>query len=109
MKTRTGYLVNRGKTFYACWTVAGKKFRQSTHKTDRREAQTELARIMEPYLVEDEVKTLQNVKSRIEGAKAELAIMEETRNPPLAIRQGWTTYLATTNRPDTGPTTLCAG
>ena len=56
MKTRTGYLLKRGKTFYACWAVAGKKFRQSTHTADRRQAMTKLAEIMEPFLIEDEVR-----------------------------------------------------
>ena len=76
------HLIRRGKTFYAVRTVAGKKFTKSTHKHDKREAQTELARIMQPFLVEDEVRTLESVKSRIEGAKAELAVIDE-RNPPL--------------------------
>lgn len=106
MKTRTGYLVKRGKIYYACWTVAGKKFRKSTHTADRRKATAELARIMQPFLVEDEVRTLETVKARIEGAKTELTAYEEKRNPPLTIRKAWAAYLATPNRPDTGPTTL---
>jgi integrase len=106
MKTRTGYLLKRGKTFYACWAVAGKKFRQSTHTANRKQAKIELARIMQPFLVEDEVRTLETVKARIEGAKTELAGYEEQRNPPLTIRQAWSAYVATPNRPDTGPLTL---
>ena len=106
MKTRTGYLLKRGKTFYACWAVAGKKFRQSTHTANRKQAKTELARIMRPFLVADEVRTLETVKARIEGAKTELAVYDEQRNPPLTIRQAWAAYLATPNRPDTGPRTL---
>jgi integrase len=49
---------------------------------------------------------LENVKARIEGAKAELAVLDEQRNPPLTIRQAWSAYLATSNRPDTGANTL---
>jgi integrase len=106
MKTRTGYLLKRGKTFYACWAVAGKKFRQSTHTANRKQAKTELARIMQPFLVEDEVRTLETVKARIEGAKTELAVHEDQRNPPLTLRQAWSAYRATPNRPDSGPRTL---
>ena len=106
MKTRTGYLLRRGKTFYACWAVAGKKFRKSTHTANRKEAQAELDRIMQPFLVEDDVRTLESVKARIEGARAEIAIHEDQRNPPLTLRQAWSAYLATPNRPDTGPQSL---
>jgi len=59
-----------------------------------------------PFLVADEVRTLETVKARIEGAKTELAVYDEQRNPPLTLRQAWTAYLATPNRPDTGPRTL---
>jgi hypothetical protein len=89
MKTRTGYLLKRGSTFYACWAVAGTKFRKSTHTANRKEAKAALARIMQPFLVEDEVRTLETVKARIEGAKTELAVHEDQRNPPLTIRQIW--------------------
>ena len=106
MKTRTGYLLKRGKTFYACWAVAGTKFRKSTHTANRKEAKAALARIMQPFLVEDEVRTLETVKARIEGAKTEMAVHEDQRNPPLTLRQAWSAYLATPNRPDTGPRTL---
>jgi integrase len=106
MKTRTGYLLKRGKTFYACWAVAGKKFRKSTHTANRKEAKAELDRIMQPFLVEDDVRTLESVKARLEGAKTEIAAHEDQRNPPLTLRQAWSAYLATTNRPDSGPKTL---
>ena len=43
MKTVSGYLVKRGRTFYAEWTVNGKRFRQTTHRTTKTEAKTELA------------------------------------------------------------------
>jgi len=106
MKTRTGYLVKRGDTFYACWTIGGKKFRQSTHKSDKREAQQNFPASCNRFLVEDEVRTLETVKARIEGAKAELATLDEQRNPPLTIRKhGPHTWRHRTD-PDTGPSTL---
>ena len=71
MKTRKGYLILRNKTYYACWTVAGKKFMKTTGKTVRRDAETRLAVIMEPFLVEDGIKILQNGKTWQE-VKAEL-------------------------------------
>ena len=106
MKTRRGYLFRRGKTYYACWFVSGKKFVKSTGQTDRRDAETELSRIIQPFLVQDEVRTLETMKARIEGAKNELAAMEDKRNPPLALADAWKAYLKAPNRPDSGERTL---
>ncbi|MBU0715294.1 MAG: site-specific integrase [Verrucomicrobia bacterium] len=106
MKTRKGYLILRNKTYYACWTVAGKKFVKTTSKTVRREAEKRLAVMIEPFLVEDEIKTLQNVKTRIEGAKTELAILNGKRKPPISIVATWDNYEKASNRPDSGKATL---
>ena len=105
MRKRTGYLVRRGKVFYAAWTVGGKKFMQTTGKRDRREAEKELRRIMEPFIAGDEVVTLQNIAARIEGRTAELTRLEDDRNPPVTIETAWTTYLTAPTRPDSGERT----
>ena len=47
---------------------------------------------MEPFLVEDEVKTLQNIAARIEGRTAELTRLEDERNPPLSVSAAWDAY-----------------
>ena len=106
MKRRTGFLKLRGKTYYACWTVNGKRFMQTTGQSDRREAEKELRRIMEPFALGNEVAVLESLKGRIEGRTAELAKMEDERNPPLTIRAAWTAYRRAPNRPDSGPRTL---
>lgn len=107
MKTRRGWLVKRGRTWYATWEVAGKRFQKTTHKTDKREATTELARIMEPFLIEDEARTLEHVKARIEGARGELARIDEERNPAPKIELIWGAFLESPSRPDSGDGTLC--
>ncbi|MBM4148711.1 MAG: hypothetical protein FJ224_06675 [Lentisphaerae bacterium] len=106
MKTRKGWLVKRGKTYHAAWKVSGKLFTKSTGKTDKREATTRLAEIMRPFLVEDEARTLETVKARIEGAKAELAKIEEERNPPPILARVWDCFMASPARPDSGDATL---
>lgn len=106
MRTRTGYLIQRGKVYYAMWTVAGKKFTRTTGKRDRREAETELRRIMEPFAAGDEITTLQNIAARIEGRSAELTRLEDERNPPIAIATAWNAYMGAPGRPDSGPATL---
>jgi len=106
MRTRTGYLIRRGKTYSAVWTVAGKKFTKSTGKRDKREAQAELARLMQPFLVGDEVRTLESVKARIEGAKADLLTIDEARHPPLLVANAWKEFEQSSMRPDAGERTL---
>ncbi len=106
MRTRRGYLFRRGRTYYACWFVSGKKFVKSTGQTDRRDAESELSRLIQPFLVQDEVRTLETMKARIEGAKNELAEIEDKRNPPLSLADAWKAYLKAPNRPDSGERTL---
>ncbi len=106
MKKRTGYLILRGKIYYACWTVDGKKFMQTTGKRDRREAETELRRIMEPFTAKQEVDVLRNIAAKIEGRNAEIAQIEDERNPPLLITQTWAAYRKSLERPESGKATL---
>lgn len=106
MKTRTGYLIKRGGTFYAAWTINGKKYTKTTRCTTEREAKKELARIMEPFLVADTIKTLANIKTGIERGNQRLGEIKEQENPPLVFSQAWTTYLQAASRPDSGKRTL---
>lgn len=106
MKNRKGFLQRRGKTWHAVWYIAGRRYAKTTGQTDKRDAEKELGRIIEPYLVKDEIKTLQNVKSRIEGAKAELTILDEQRNPPLLLESAWDAYDRAGNRREISPVTM---
>ena len=105
-RQRTGFLVRRGKVWYAVWTVGRKRFMKTTGERDRRKAETELRRIMEPFAVGDEVTTLETVAAHIQGRKAELSQIEDERNPPLTVAAAWSAYLAAPGKPDSGPVTL---
>jgi integrase len=105
MKTRKGYLIKRGKTFYAVYTIAGVKHCETTKETVEKEAKKVLARIMEPFLIEDRNKTLLNVKTAIERNETRLdEIVDNTA--PLAILKAWDMYLASETRPRSGDETL---
>lgn len=106
MKTRKGYLAKRRKTYYACWKIGTKTFRFSTHTTNKDDAQKELDRMMQPYRVQSEVRVLETVKARIEGAQAEMVALEDQRNPPLSISKAWDAFLESPTRRDTGSSTL---
>ena len=106
MKTRKGYLIKRGKTFYAVYTIAGVKHCETTKETVEKEAKKGLARIMEPFLIEDRNKTLLNVKTEIERNETRLDVIADTTTPPAAIRHAWDLYLASESRPRPGEETL---
>jgi integrase len=106
MKTVKGYLVKRGKTYYAEWTIGGKRFRQTTHKTAKNDAKDELAKIIAPYLSGDEKRILEAVKGRIEKVSADIVAFDLVKNPPLTIAGTWSAFVASQNRPRTGKATL---
>jgi integrase len=106
MKTRKGYLVKRGKTYHAMWTVNGKKFMQSTRCTVESKARKELSRIMQPHLIENDRRHLETVKTWIESAKTDLASLNEQKNPPLPLAGTWSAFKGSQNRPRTGKATF---
>jgi site-specific recombinase XerD len=106
MKTRKGWLVKRGAIWYATWEVSGKRFQKTTGERDERKAKSRLAEIMRPFLVEDEVRTLESIAARIQGAKTELATMDEQRNPPLTVAEAWTAYDRAANRREISDVTM---
>jgi integrase len=106
MKTRKGYLIKRGKTYFAVWQIDGRKFMKTTRESDREKAQVELNKIMAPFVVEDTIRTLETVKSSIEGGKAELVAIDEERNPPIPISDSWVAFKDSPRRKNCGERTL---
>lgn len=106
MKTRSGYLIKRNGTYYAVWTIRGKKFMKSTGETTERAARQELKKIMEPFRLEDSVGILKQVASRIDESQAAIEKINAEKNPVPPLSAVWAKYLSATNRPDSGPMTL---
>ena len=112
MKHRSGYLLKRGSTWSVAWRVNGKLFKRVLRDsngqaiTDKREAEAARDAFMAPLAVADEAEALAAITTKLEGRKAELAVWDEKQNPALPITQAWTEFLASPNRPDSGPETL---
>ena len=112
MKHRTGHLFKRGTNFYVRWTIEGKVFSKALRDnngkavTTRREAEEARQKIMAPFAVADEAAALESIVGKLEGRKAELAELEEQKNPPLLISQAWAQFKDSPNRQDTGAETL---
>lgn len=112
MKHRTGHLVKRGDTYYCRWSVNGRVFlralRDDTGKaiTSKREAEEAKTKLMAPFALAQEAEVLQSMVGKLDGRRTELAKLEDEQHPPLTIAQAWAAFLATGERPDTGPDTL---
>lgn len=106
MKRRKGFLVKRGKTYFATWFINGKRFQQTTGKKNKKDADAKLEEIMRPFIAKDEAQVLRNIAASIEGKKAEQEELERRKKPPVAIASAWSIYQKSTRRPDSGPGTL---
>lgn len=106
MKTTQGYLKQRGKTWYACWTANGKSQCVATHERDEGEARKKLLQLVAPFTARNEIATLEAIAGRVAGRKAAAELLEDAAVPALTISAVWEAYCDAPNRPDSGPRTL---
>ena len=113
MKTRPDrYLLKRGNNYYCSWRHNGKLLTRAlrdangqpiTTIEDARKARDEF---MRPFTASNETKILEELTTKLQGRKAEIAKWEDDKNPPLSMGKAWSDYLASPNRPDSGDSTL---
>jgi len=113
MKTKPDrYLLKRGNSFYCSWRRDGKLITRALRDPNGQPITTiEAARkardeFMRPFTASSETKVLEELSAKLQGRKAELATWEDQQHPPSSIRQAWSDYLASPNRPDSGDSTL---
>lgn len=118
-KDRTGYLYKRDKDgkqlpagdkrcgiYYLQYDIAGKRYRKCLDTSDLDQAEQERKKIMAPLQVADQKEAIGVMKQRIEAAEGKLQELDNQKNPPLTMRDAWSTYLKSANRPDSGERTL---
>lgn len=112
LRHRIGHLFQRGKSFYVRWTVEGKVFSKALRDeagnciTTKRKAEEARRKLMAPFAVANQAEALETMVGKLAGRKADLARLEDLKNPPLALAQAWAEFIANPSRPDTGPQTL---
>src|ERR1039457_6551469 len=113
MKTKPDrYLLKRGNNYYCSWRHDGKLLTRALRDASGQPITTvEAARkardeFMRPFTASTETKILEELTVKLQGRKAELASWEDEKNPPLAIGQAWSDFLASPKRPDSGASTL---
>ena len=67
-----GYLFKRGKTWWMCWTYQGERFRESTRKTSKSEAEDVLEEKIAPFRQREKVDALATLQSRVDRERTEL-------------------------------------
>jgi integrase len=111
-KHRTGSLTKRGSNYYVRAMIEGKVITQVLRDengnaiTTKREAEMAKEKFMAPFAVANKVEALQSIVGALSDGKAEMAELEDRRNPPLPVAQAWTEFIGSPNRPDSGPETL---
>ncbi len=100
-----GTLKLRGGIYHAQWTVNGKTYSRSTKTSNKREALAKLEEYIAPFRAGNEKAVLENISTRLQGIKGEIAAAE-AKKPALLISAAWDAYERATNRPDSGTGTL---
>src|SRR5690349_6036168 len=108
MKHRTGYLFKRGDSWHLQWRINGKlhtkalRDEQGQAIKSKREAEEARDRFMAPIALATEAEALAAIATKANTIQAK--VDEQTDAMPLT--RAWSEYLASVNRPDTGPDTL---
>jgi integrase len=111
-KRRTGNLIKRGDTYYVRVMIEGKMLvrvlrdESGNAITTKDKAEQALAKFMAPFAVANKAEALESIAGSLAGARTQLAELDDKERPPLPITQAWTEFLASPNRPDSGPETL---
>lgn len=106
------YLLKRGNTYYCSWRRNGQLFTRVLRDANGQPITTiEAARkardeFMRPFTASTETKVLEELSTKLQGRRAEIAKWEDEKNPPLTIVEAWNEFLTSPNRPDTGDSTL---
>ena len=111
-KHRTGYVFKRGLTFYIQYMVGGRRVTQVLRDKDNNpittEAEAEARRleIMAPMMVAAQEEVLRTVQHRLEDTTKAREAAERGTDTGMTLEKAWEAYVASVNRPDSGPRTL---
>jgi integrase len=110
-KHRTGYLRQKNKRFYLEYMVDGRRIKQmllddqGLPVTTRDAAERERLKIMAPLMVVEREQALRTVTQKLDDSVAAREESGKGRDC-LKLVDAWQAYVASPNRPDSGPRTL---
>lgn len=95
----------RGDIYYIDIMQNGKRLIQSTKTGNKKEAMAVRDRVLSTYMLRDEKAQTEAVLARVQSIDKRLEDMEGNLQT-VSVSDGWKTYLAQVNRPDSGGSTL---
>lgn len=98
----TGYIFKRGSTYHVQWDHKGKRYTRSLRTNDKRDANKEAERILQPYRLKTEAESLAALAERLETTNDKAAMLANT----VTIGQAWKVYLDTEKKRQPGAGTL---
>ena len=111
-KHRKGYLFKKGRSYYLQYMVDGRRFKQALKDkdgnpiTNRKQAEAKRKEIMAPFMVAQRESVLRTVAHKLDDTIQEREALTHPDIPSLKIQDAWEAYVASVNRPDSGPRTL---
>lgn len=111
-KHRTGYVFKKGRNYYIQFMVDGRRVKQVLRDSKNQPITTTAAaearqkEIMAPMMVAEREEVLRTVRHRLDDAAIERVAIEGQTEPALPLEKVWDAYVASVNRPDSGPRTL---
>lgn len=111
-KDRTGHVFKKGNRFYLQYMLDGRRVKQVVRDADGNPVTTaedaELRRkvIMAPLLVAEREDALRSAVTKLGDAVQQREAVERGTDVALPLVTAWDAYVASVNRPDSGPRTL---
>lgn len=111
-KQTTGYVFKRGDVFYCQWRYEGKNFVRRLLDPDgnpcttQKDADTAKSVLLANFRARDKAEVLSGIAGKLGTVQTEIARLDDEKNPPLRIVQGWSAYVESETRPQSGPVTM---
>jgi integrase len=111
-KHRTGYVFKRGRNYYVQYMVNGRRVKQVLRDKDNNpittieDAEARCKEVMAPLMVADQEEVVRTVQHRLDDAAKERDELERGTDAEMTLDAAWEAYVASVNRPDSGPRTL---
>jgi integrase len=111
-KDRTGHIYKKGSRFYLQYMLDGRRVKQVVRDAQgepvktAEEAEMRRKALMAPLLVADREEALRRVVGKLEETVLQREALEHAGQDAITLNNAWEAYVASVNRPDSGPRTL---
>lgn len=101
-----GVVYKRGNIYWLKYMLNNKMIYQSLETSDSEEAEKKRKKIISPYVAADNAEKARQVYHRLNDAENEHKVCVHDSKNDIAIEKAWDSFIASSERPNTGPDTL---